>query len=281
MGKRPTVVYIDESRPVVLAEFRIEDLNLTLAEYLQIVIGIDEMEPAQRESTYLTLVRKLGSGIESRDTYTFGHSERVAGYAALVATALNFGEEQRTTIRVGAYLHDLGKVRVPDAILSKPGKLTVEEFGIIKKHPEWGVELLAQIDFPWDIKPIIMWHHEKNDGSGYPVGLQGDDIPLNAQIIGIVDVYDALTTTRSYRPAMTHDEAITEMRNCRHWWKPEVYAAFVHAVDRAAAALAQDKNNSMPELTLPMQTELNPMSLLTLIHDRVFTGSVEHEHIQA
>jgi putative two-component system response regulator len=120
----------------------------------------------------------------------------------------------------------VGKVRVPHEVLNKPGRLTPEEFEIIKQHPVWGVELLAGIEFPWDIKPIIRWHHEKYDGSGYPDRLRGDEIPLSAQIICAADVYDALTTTRSYRPALEPDAALAEMIRCQHWWRSDVFQAF-------------------------------------------------------
>ena len=155
----------------------------------------------QLEETYFAVVRDWGQSIESTDSYTFGHCERVANYAVALAKELGLDEEQQTTIRIGAYLHDVGKVRVPHEILNKPGSLTPEEFGVIQNAPGLGLELLATVEFPWDIKPIIRWHHEKYDGSGYPDRLRGDEIPLNAQIICIVDVFDALTTTRSYRPA--------------------------------------------------------------------------------
>jgi HD-GYP domain-containing protein (c-di-GMP phosphodiesterase class II) len=124
-------------------------------------------------------------------------------------------------------------VKVPHEILNKPGRLTHEEFAVIQMHPVWGVELLATVEFPWDIKPMIRWHHEKHDGSGYPDRLQGDEIPTSAQIIGIVDVYDALTTTRSYRPSLSHASAMAEIERCRHWWRADVYEAFVAAVTAA------------------------------------------------
>jgi putative nucleotidyltransferase with HDIG domain len=181
---------------------------------------------AQLESTYLAIVRDWGQSIESADSYTHGHCERVAEYGQTLAAALGLGEEEQTALRLGAYLHDLGKVRVPHEILNKPGRLTPEEFEIIKQHPVWGVELLAGIEFPWDIKPIIRWHHEKYDGSGYPDRLRGDEIPLSAQIICVVDVYDALTTTRSYRGAMDPQAALAEMVKCRHWWRSDVFEAF-------------------------------------------------------
>src|SRR5579859_2135749 len=178
------------------------------------------------ENTYRAVVREWGQSIESSDTYTFGRCERVADAAIRVARALGLDEQTLTTIRLGAYLHDVGKVRVPHEILNKPGPLTPDEFDVIKMHPVWGIELLASVEFPWDLKPIIRWHHERFDGSGYPDRLRGDEIPLAAQIVGIVDVYDALTTTRSYRPAMSHQTAIAEMTRCRSWWSPRVFEAF-------------------------------------------------------
>ncbi len=182
------------------------------------------------EETYFAVVRDWGQSIESSDSYTFGHCERVASLAVGLAQELRLDEDQQTTVRIGAYLHDLGKVRVPHEILNKPSALTPEEFRVIQMHPVWGLELLATVEFPWDIKPIIRWHHEKYDGSGYPDRLQGDEIPLNAQIICIVDVYDALTSTRSYRAAMPKPEALATMEDCRHWWRPDVFQAFLRAI---------------------------------------------------
>jgi putative nucleotidyltransferase with HDIG domain len=188
------------------------------------------------EETYFAVVRDWGQSIESADSYTFGHCERVATYAVAVARALGADQGQLTSIRMGAYLHDLGKVKVPHQVLNKPGKLSDEEFEIIKRHPVWGVELLASVEFPWDIKPIIRSHHERYDGTGYPDRLKGDEIPLGAQIICIVDVYDALTTTRSYRGALEHATALARMDECRHWWRPDVYAAFLRAMESGSPA---------------------------------------------
>jgi putative nucleotidyltransferase with HDIG domain len=187
---------------------------------------------AHLESVYLSIVREWGRSIESTDTYTFGHSERVASYAAIVAQTLGLDDAEVTTVRIGAYLHDLGKVRIPHEILNKPGKLTNEEFDIMKLHPEYGLEMLASVEFPWDIKPIIRSHHEKQNGKGYPDRLRGDEVPLTAQLIGVVDVFDALTTTRSYRAAMDHATALAEMRTCVDWWRPEVLEGFLASVGK-------------------------------------------------
>src|SRR5439155_12303630 len=113
-------------------------------------------------------------------------------------------------------------------------------------HPVWGLELVANIEFPWDIKPIIRWHHEKYDGTGYPDRLRGDEIPLAAQLVCIVDVYDALRSARPYRGAMSHDTAIKRMAECSTWWKPEVYAAFGRALGRAADAALYAAQASSP-----------------------------------
>jgi putative nucleotidyltransferase with HDIG domain len=184
------------------------------------------------ESVYLEIVREWGRSIESSDTYTHGHSERVATYAASLATAMGLDETELQTIQVGAYLHDLGKVKIPHEILNKPGRLTNEEFDEMKRHPEYGIELLASVEFPWDIRPLIRSHHEKLDGSGYPDRLRGDEIPLTAQLICIVDVYDALTTTRSYRGAMPHQTAVDEMIRSERWWRTDVMAGFRASVGK-------------------------------------------------
>ena len=200
----------------------------------QLHAQVDQVDVAAKveelETTYLVVVRDWGQSIESADSYTHGHCERVATYALAVAEQLRLDDMDKTTIRIGAYLHDLGKVRVPHEILNKTGPLTTEELQIIQRHPLWGLELLAGIDLPWDINPIIRSHHERCDGTGYPDGLSGSDIPLAAQLICVVDVYDALTTNRSYRPAMTKAEALATMADCRQWWRTDVFEAFLRAI---------------------------------------------------
>jgi putative nucleotidyltransferase with HDIG domain len=186
---------------------------------------------SELETTYFAVVREWGQSIESADSYTFGHCERVAQHALALARALALDETSQTGIRLGAYLHDLGKVRVPHEILNKAGPLTREEFEVVQMHPIWGLELLAAVEFPWDLKPIIRWHHERYDGTGYPDRLRGDEIPIAAQIVGIVDVYDALTTARPYRPALSRQSAIAEIERCRGWWSGVVYAAFERSLD--------------------------------------------------
>ena len=198
---------------------------------VDVTAKVDELE-----AVYLAVVHDWGQSIESADSYTYGHCARVADYAAGVARNLGLDDAELTTIRLGAYLHDVGKVRIPHEILNKPGRLTPEEIEVMQRHTLHGVELLAAIEFPWDILPMVRSHHEKLDGSGYPDGLRGDAIPLSAQIICVVDVFDALTTSRSYRAALPTARALAKMRRSRHWWRDDVFEAFLaHVAPRAGA----------------------------------------------
>jgi HD-GYP domain-containing protein (c-di-GMP phosphodiesterase class II) len=163
---------------------------------------------AELETAFLQIVREWGESIESKDPYTQGHCSRVADYACLIADAAGFSIREMSWFRMGALLHDVGKVSVPLEILTKPGRLDDSEWSIMSRHPALGVDLIEGVEFPWDIRPMIRHHHERWDGSGYPDKLAGERIPLEARILTIADVYDALTTTRSYRAAFTHDEAM-------------------------------------------------------------------------
>jgi putative nucleotidyltransferase with HDIG domain len=175
------------------------------------------------------VVRAWGQSLEASEPDTFGHSERVAQYAVAVGRVLGLGERDETSLLFGAYLHDVGKLKVPHEILNKPTSLSPEELAVARMHPVWGVELLAGVEFPWDIKPIIRWHHERHDGTGYPDRLRGSDIPQAAQIVGIVELYDALTTGWHHQPALPKGQAIERILSCRSWWSAQVYEAFVEA----------------------------------------------------
>ena len=180
------------------------------------------------ESDFLEVVRRWGESIESKDIYTQGHCVRVADLAcALWARASDGDATSRFWFRIGALLHDVGKLLVPAEVLNKPGKLTDEEWALVRRHPTAGVELLADIEFPWDVCPIVQSHHERWDGAGYPDGLAGAAIPLTARVVCIADVYDALTSRRSYKERFTHEKAMEVMRRDRgRAFDPELFDQF-------------------------------------------------------
>jgi putative two-component system response regulator len=185
------------SKPVHPHELRARVRSLTRMKHL-----IDELDSA--EAAFMTLALT----IEARDPMTNGHCERLALHAVRLGRALGLPPEDLEALHRGGYLHDVGKIGVPDAVLLKPGPLTPEEFGLMRRHPEIGDSLCAPLQSLRRVRPIVLCHHERIDGSGYPAGLRGDEVPLLAQIDGIVDVYDALTSARSYRPAWPVDDAV-------------------------------------------------------------------------
>lgn len=188
---------------------------------------------SELESAYFAVVRDWGRSIESRDSRTFGHCERVAQHAVAMARALGLDEHAETTLLLGACLHDLGLLKVPHELLRKKGRLTAAEAAVVRRHPLWALEMLASVEFPWDLKPIIRWHHERRDGTGYPDGLMGDEIPLGAQVVGILDWYDELTTGRFGDVALTPHEALAKVAERREWWSDRVFAAFEAVVSTA------------------------------------------------
>jgi putative nucleotidyltransferase with HDIG domain len=179
------------------------------------------------EARFLEMAKQWGDSIESKDRYTQGHCERVAFFSCVLADSAGFNSRSLFWFRIGALLHDIGKIIVPTDVLNKPGKLTDEEWAIMKRHPEAGLELVADIDFPGDIRAIIRNHHERWDGKGYPDGLAGEEIPLAARILCVADVYDALTTTRSYRAGMTHARAAEIMRGSAGQFDPQLLEVFL------------------------------------------------------
>jgi putative nucleotidyltransferase with HDIG domain len=186
-----------------------------------------ERRLGQIENTYLMLVKAWGESIESKDRYTAGHCERVANFACALASESGITGHELTWFRMGAFLHDVGKIEVPAEVLNKPGMLTDEERHQMEMHTVEGDRIIAELDFPGEIRQIVRSHHERWDGLGYPDGLKGEEIPLIARILCVADVYDALTTTRSYRPALSHEQAIAimdEENGTR--FDPELYGRF-------------------------------------------------------
>jgi putative nucleotidyltransferase with HDIG domain len=169
---------------------------------------------AAAEATYLGAVRALAAALDARDPYTAGHSERVSALSVAIGHELSLDAEKIETLRLGALLHDVGKIGVPDEILRKPDQLTPTEFDAIKTHPSAGARILRSIPFLAPHIPIVELHHERIDGGGYPYGLRGDAIPEAARIVHVADAFDAMTSARAYRPGRLPIEAITELREC-------------------------------------------------------------------
>ena len=198
------------------------------------------------EGDFLELARRWGESTESKDQYTQGHCERVADLSCRLAAVAGVEARELLWFRIGALLHDVGKLIVPSEVLNKPGRLTKEEWELMKRHPIAGVELLSEVEFPWDVLPIVRSHHECWDGSGYPDGLVGEEIPMVARIVCLADVYDALTTERSYKRALPHDEAIDVMRrDAGRQFDPELFGIFERLMrHQGASALAVEPSEA-------------------------------------
>jgi putative nucleotidyltransferase with HDIG domain len=186
-----------------------------------------ERRNAALEARFLEMAHHWGDSIESKDHYTQGHCQRVAFFACVLADSSGMDSRSLFWFRLGALLHDIGKIIVPTEVLNKTGDLSDEEWAIMKRHPEAGLELVADIDFPGDVRAIIRNHHERWDGTGYPDGLAGKDIPLAARILCVADVYDALTTARSYRDSLSHGRAAEVMRASKGQFDPHLLETFL------------------------------------------------------
>jgi len=194
-----------------------EELNEKIAE-MQTKYETGKLEDlvAERtlelQKTINGVIRTIALTIEARDPYTAGHQARVADLATEIAREMKLSNEQVEGIKIAGIIHDLGKIKVPDGILGKPGKLTDLEFDIFKTHPQAGFDMLKEIELPWPLAEMILQHHEKMDGSGYPQGLKGDEIMLEARILAVADTVEAMSSHRAYRPALGLDKALNQIK---------------------------------------------------------------------
>jgi putative two-component system response regulator len=199
------------SKPPVIAELEARVRSLTrLKRYT------DELDSAE------AVILSLGLTIEARDRNTEGHCNRLARYATALGSRLGLADDQLVALNRGGFLHDVGKIGIPDAILLKPGRLTASEYLLMQQHTVIGDKLCSELRLLEDVRPIVRHHHERPDGTGYPDQLKGEDIPLLARILSVVDVYDALTTERPYKPALPLAQAVRELRvEAAKGWKFE------------------------------------------------------------
>jgi putative two-component system response regulator len=199
------------------------ELRARVRSLLRVKRYTDDLESAE------SVILSLALTIEARDIYTEGHCQRLAAYAAAFGRALGLGEDDQEALERGGFLHDIGKVGIRDSVLLKPGPLTRAEYDNMKEHTIIGDRLCGELRSLRRVRPIVRHHHERLDGSGYPDGLQGDDIPLLAQIMGIVDLFDAVTTTRPYKPALSAEHAASELTAevARGWRRADLVQTFL------------------------------------------------------
>ena len=172
----------------------------------------------------------LARAIESRDPYSSGHAARVTAIAEVLAARMGWDEEQIDVLRIGAALHDIGKLAVPDTVLRKPGPLNESELDHVRGHPEEGARMLGLVGTLRSAVPCVLHHHERWDGHGYPTGSAGDEIPAAARVLAVADAFDAMTSDRPYRPALSQGQAVAELERCSgSQFDPDVVAVFAEA----------------------------------------------------
>ena len=213
------------NKPCDLVELEVRVRNLV--NFRRLTTELDSAEQ---------MVFSIARVVEARDQDTGDHCERLAKLGVGLGERIGLDGEQITALRRGGYLHDLGKIGIPDEVLLKPGKLTAAEWAVMKRHVEIGVEICSPLHSLQPVLPLIRHHHERFDGSGYPDGLAGDEIPLLARVFQVVDIYDALTVDRCYRPAMTVDEAVSVIKEETHrgFWDESIVNEFLTMLDEGA-----------------------------------------------
>jgi putative two-component system response regulator len=200
------------------------------------LLRVVEVEVAQIGRAYLETVNVLANTIEGRDSYTHGHVERVAAYSRPLAEALGWAPEHLRTLEFGSRLHDIGKIVVPDSVLNKPSSLSHDEWVIMKQHPAAGARILREISHLQVTLPYVLFHHERWDGSGYPHGLKGKDIPIEGRLLAVADVYDALTTARPYHPARNSFEVCQFLQaNAGRLFDPNLVDIFIRLITGQAS----------------------------------------------
>ncbi len=216
------------------SSYSYEDMDLLKILGSQIAFVIQNAELFNNlEKAYLDTLSALTNAIDAKDSYTRGHSDRVTELSVRLAKEAKVENTDLEKIRLGGMLHDIGKIGIPENILNKPGRLDDHEFEVIKSHPVMGVSILGGVEFLQNVVPIIKHHHERYDGNGYPDKLKGADIPFLARIVSIADTYDAMTTNRPYRKALTIEESLKEIERCKGTqFDPELADLFVKMIQR-------------------------------------------------
>ncbi|HLM55615.1 MAG TPA: HD domain-containing phosphohydrolase, partial [Pyrinomonadaceae bacterium] len=215
-----------------------------------------------RETAHRQTVEALAVAINAKDEVTHEHVQRVQTYAAGVARLLGCDESEVEALKAGALLHDIGKIAVPDYILHKPGKLTAEEFNRMKLHTVIGAQILSRVEFPFPVVPVVRHHHERWDGRGYPDALSGEEIPLTARILSVVDCFDAVREDRQYRRGMTREEAINFiLSGSGSQYDPNVVATFLAHLPEFEAEIERMRGAPVPTFGIEPAEELSAAAL--------------------
>ena len=218
----------------ILKPFDPGTLQITVKQGLkkfEILTQNTELSKDLNELFYKT-IKAISSALDTKDPYTHGHSYRVTLYSMILAKKLNSSDQFMEEIETAGLLHDIGKIGIPQSILCKPGKLTEEEYEIMKTHPAQAEKIIMEVKQLHIISDWLRSHHERWDGRGYPEGLKGEEIPLSSRIIALADTYDAMTSTRSYRAAMSHETAIEEIKRCSgSQFDPKLAELFIECQD--------------------------------------------------
>jgi putative nucleotidyltransferase with HDIG domain len=223
------------------------ELDALTRTFNELMASVADAE-AQTDAAYTGAIRGLAAALDARDPYTAGHSERVSVLSVAIGRTLGLPPGALEVLRLGALLHDIGKIGVPDEILRKPAALTDAEYDAIKQHPVLGARILRNVPFLSPHLPIVELHHERPDGRGYPFGLAGEDIPVAARIVHVADAYDAMTSARAYRRARPSGEALRELWRCAG---TEFHAEIVGALAAALPALTADGHAAVYETVTP------------------------------
>jgi diguanylate cyclase (GGDEF)-like protein/putative nucleotidyltransferase with HDIG domain len=246
--------------PVIYWVYRSYRLYLGRLEAEKERVEIEKRHVEQIASLNMRTIEALALAIEAKDHTTHIHLQRVRTYAVAIAKEIGLSTEEIEALRAAALLHDIGKLAVPEHIINKPGKLTPEEFEKMKVHPLVGAEILERVAFPYPVAPIVRSHHERWDGTGYPAGLRGEEIPIGARILSVVDCLDALASDRQYRPAMPLDRAMdTVKEKAGTWFDPQIVAVLERRyVELESIAQVRDENFVSCELSKNLRAEPGP-----------------------